>query len=63
MQVPSLNQYDPLEELLATHFSILAGRIAWTQEPAGYTPQDHKESDMPKVTQHTCTLTNGTEVG
>ena len=31
---------------MATHFSILAWRIPWTEEPAGYSPGDCKESDM-----------------
>ena len=31
--VRSLGRKDPLEEGLATHSSILAGRIAWTEEP------------------------------
>ena len=26
---------DPLEEVMATHSSILAWRISWTDEPAG----------------------------
>jgi len=30
MQVLSLGQEDPLEEVMATHFSILAWRIPWT---------------------------------
>ena len=32
-QVPSLGQEDPLEEEMATHSSILAGKIPWTEEP------------------------------
>ena len=28
-------QEDPLEEGTATHFSILAWRIPWTEEPGG----------------------------
>ena len=35
MQVPSLDQEDPLEEGMATHFGILAWRIPWTEEPGG----------------------------
>ena len=34
-QVGSLNQKDPLEEGMATHSSILAWRITWTEEPGG----------------------------
>ena len=35
MQVQSLNQEDLLEEGMATHSSILAWRIPWTEEPGG----------------------------
>ena len=33
--VPSLGGEDPLEEEMATHSSILAWRISWTEEPGG----------------------------
>ena len=33
--VLSLAQEDPLEKGMATHFSILAWRIPWTEEPSG----------------------------
>ena len=33
--VQSLGQEDPLEKGMATHFSILAWRIPWTEEPGG----------------------------
>ena len=33
--VPSLGQEDRLEEGMATHSSILAWRIPWTEEPGG----------------------------
>ena len=33
--LPSLGQEDPLEEGMATHSSILAWRIPWTEEPGG----------------------------
>ena len=33
MLVQSLGQEDPLEEGVATHSSILAWRIPWTEEP------------------------------
>ena len=32
-QVQSLGQEDLLEKGMATHFSILAWRIPWTEEP------------------------------
>ena len=34
-QVPSLSWEDPLEKGMATHFSILAWRMPWTEEPGG----------------------------
>ena len=34
-QVQSLGQEDPLEKEMATHSSILAWRILWTEEPGG----------------------------
>ena len=34
-RVRSLGQEDPLEEEMATHSSILAWRIPWTEEPGG----------------------------
>ena len=33
--VQSLSWEDPLEKGMATHFSILAWRIPWTEEPGG----------------------------
>ena len=35
MQVPSLGQEDPLEKEIATHSSILAWEIPWTEETGG----------------------------
>ena len=35
MQVRSLDGEDPLEEEMATHSSILAWEIPWTEEPGG----------------------------
>ena len=46
-QVQSLDREDPLEKEMATHSSILAWEIPWTEEPGGL--QVHgvtKESDM-----------------
>ena len=34
-RVQSLGLKDPLEEGMATHSSILAWRIPWTEEPGG----------------------------
>ena len=38
------NWEDPVEKGMATHSSILAGGIPWTEEPGG----SHKESDTAK---------------
>ena len=38
--VRSLGQEDPLEEGMATHSSILAWRIPWTEEPGGLQPME-----------------------
>ena len=45
-QVQSLGWEDPLEKEMAPHLSILAWRISWTEEPVGYSPWGHRESDM-----------------
>ena len=37
---------DPLEKCMAMRSSILAWGIPWTEEPGGYSPWTHKESDM-----------------
>ena len=34
----SLGQDEPLEEEIATHSSILAWEVSWTEEPMGYSP-------------------------
>ena len=34
-RVPTLGQEDPMEKGMATHSSILAWRIPWTEEPGG----------------------------
>ena len=63
----SLGQEGPLEKGMAVHPSILAWKIPWTEEPGGYSPCGHKESDATKVTKHahmhilTCELYNVNE--
>ena len=49
-RVQSLGWEDPLEKEMATHSSILAWRIPWTEEPGGFSPWGHKGGDM---TEHT----------
>ena len=42
MQVQSLHWEDLLEEEMATHSSIIAWKIPWTEEPGGFSPRGHK---------------------
>ena len=49
-QVQSLVQEDPLDEEMATHSSILAWEIPWTEEPGGLqSKQSRKEFNEPKL--------------
>ena len=43
--VPSLGQEDPLEKEMATHSTVLAWRIPWTEELGGLQSTGRKESD------------------
>ena len=40
-----LDQEDPLEKEMATHSSVLAWEILWTEEPGGLQSMGGKESD------------------
>ena len=55
MWVCSLDCEYPLEKEMATHSSILAWRIPWTEEPGRLQSIRGKESDMTEVTEHACT--------
>ena len=46
MRVPSQGQEDPLDEGMATHSSILAYRIPWTEEPDGFQSKVSQKLDM-----------------
>ena len=46
MGILSLGWEDALEEGMASHSSILAWEIPWTEEPGGLQLMGHKESDM-----------------
>ena len=50
--VRSLGREDPLEEGRATHSGVVAWRIPGSEEPEGYSPQGHKDSDTTEVTYH-----------
>jgi len=45
-RVRSLDWEDPLEKEMATHSSILAWEIPWTEEPGGLQSMGHEESNM-----------------
>ena len=44
-QVPSLGWEDTLEEEMATHSSILAWKIPWTEKPGGLQSMGLQKSD------------------
>ena len=44
MWVQSLGWEDPLEKGMATHSSILAWRIPWTEEPGGLQSMESQKS-------------------
>ena len=50
MQTQSLRQEDPLDEVTATHSSVLVWRIPRTEEPGGLLSGGHTESDKTEVT-------------
>ena len=54
-QVQSLGGEDPLEKEMATHSSILAWRIPWTEKLGGLQSWGRKESDTTERLTHTNT--------
>ena len=52
-QIWSLGGEDTLEKEMATHSSILAWRIPWTEEPGGATVHGVIKSDMTERLTHT----------
>ena len=60
-RVQSLGREDTLEKGMATHTSILAWRVPWTEEPVGQGGRDLKsmgrckESDVPEQLTHAYT--------
>ena len=54
MRVHSLGGEDPLEKETATHSSILAQEIPWTEDPRGlYSPWSYKRAGHDLATEHT----------
>ena len=56
-QFQSLGWDDPLEEEMATHSNILAGKPNGQRILEGYSPKGHKESDMTKHVGKHCDIT------
>ena len=52
MCVQSLCREDPLEKEMATHSSILAWRIPWTEEPGGLQSMGSQRVGHDRVTKH-----------
>ena len=55
MWVQSLGWESPLEEGMATHSSILAQRISWTEEPGGLQSMESQRAGYNLATKHTHT--------
>ena len=60
MQAYSLGQEEPLKKEMATHSSILAWEISWTEEPGGLQSMGCKELDMTNTFTFTLKRTQGT---
>ena len=62
MQVPSLGGEDPLEEGMATHSSILAWRILWTEESGGLQCVGSQRAGHSRATEHACAASSAFHV-
>ena len=60
-QVQSLGQVDPLERGMASHISILAWRIPWTEEPGGLQSMESQSMGLDRGT-NTFTFGVGTRI-
>ena len=61
-RVQSLSREDLLEKAMATHSSILAWKIPWTEEPGRLQSWGHKESDTTEQLPFTEHLSTGQRV-
>ena len=59
-QVQSLSWENPLQKEMASHSSILAWKIPWTEEPGGLQSMGHKESDTTEWLSMSIAETNNT---
>ena len=55
--VLSLGQEDPLEKEMATHFSILAWKVQWTEEPGGLQSKGSQRVRHNWETKHAAQIT------
>ena len=60
--VQSLGQEDPLEKGMATHSSIIAWRIPWTEEPGGLQSIGSQRVRQDKATNRLMVQTRWKEV-
>ena len=58
MQVWSLGWEDPLEKEMATHSSILAWEIPWTEKPDGLQSMEFQSVGHYLVTEQQCASSN-----
>ena len=56
MQFRSLGREDPLEKGMATHSSIVAWEISWTEKPGQLQSMGSQRVRQDCVTEHTCML-------
>ena len=52
MQVQSLDQEDPLEKEMATHSSVFAWKIPWTEKPGGLQSMGLQRVGQDSATEH-----------
>ena len=57
MRVQALGWEDPLEKEMATHSSILAWQIPWTEEPCRLQSIGSQRVRHDRATKHTCKVT------
>ena len=59
VQLPSLVREDPLEQEMATHSSLVAWEIPWTEEPGRLQSRGRKESDTTHNDEETAARWSG----
>ena len=62
-QVQFLRWEDPLQKEMATHSSVLAWRIPWTEEPGGLQSMGSQESDTTKQLHSSILVKNSIDRG